>query len=28
MVLHRFIEVSVGIALGLAVTVMWPEPDR
>ncbi|HTT32927.1 MAG TPA: FUSC family protein [Methylomirabilota bacterium] len=25
--LHRFIEVSVGIAIGLALTALWPEPD-
>ena len=25
--LHRFIEVSVGIAVGLVVTFLWPEPD-
>ena len=24
--LHRFIEVSIGIAVGLAVTAIWPEP--
>jgi len=23
---HRFIEVSIGIAVGLAVTAIWPEP--
>jgi len=23
--LHRFIEVSVGIAIGLALTALWPE---
>jgi len=22
---HRFIEVSIGIAVGLIVTVLWPE---
>jgi len=25
--LHRFIEVSVGIAIGLALTALWPETD-
>ena len=25
---HRFTEVSVGIAVGLALTALWPEPDR
>jgi uncharacterized membrane protein YccC len=25
--IHRFVEVSVGIAVGLAVTVLWPQPD-
>ena len=25
---HRFAEVSVGIAVGLALTALWPEPDR
>ena len=24
--LHRFIEVSIGIAVGLALTTLWPEP--
>ncbi|MGA9529634.1 MAG: FUSC family protein [Terriglobales bacterium] len=24
--LHRFIEVSIGIVVGLAITAMWPEP--
>jgi uncharacterized membrane protein YccC len=24
--LHRFIEVSIGIVVGLAVTALWPEP--
>jgi len=24
--LHRFIEVSIGIVVGLAVTAIWPEP--
>jgi len=23
---HRFVEVSVGIAVGLLMTVIWPEP--
>ena len=26
--LHRFIEVSIGIVVGLAVTALWPEPAR
>jgi uncharacterized membrane protein YccC len=28
--LHRFLEVSAGIAIGLAITAIWPErlPDR
>jgi uncharacterized membrane protein YgaE (UPF0421/DUF939 family) len=26
--LHRFIEVSIGILVGLAVTVMWPVPTE
>jgi len=25
--LHRFIEVSVGLAVGLLLTVVWPEPE-
>lgn len=25
--LHRFVEVSIGIAVGLAVTALWPEPQ-
>jgi uncharacterized membrane protein YgaE (UPF0421/DUF939 family) len=25
---HRFIEVSVGIAVGLAVTAVWPLPEK
>jgi uncharacterized membrane protein YgaE (UPF0421/DUF939 family) len=25
--LHRFIEVSLGIAIGLALTALWPEAD-
>ena len=25
--LHRFIEISVGIAIGLVVTAVWPEAD-
>ena len=25
MAVHRFAEVSVGIAVGLAFTVLWPE---
>lgn len=24
--LHRFIEVSIGIVVGLAITAIWPEP--
>jgi len=24
---HRFAEVSIGIAVGLAVTAVWPERD-
>jgi len=24
--LHRFIEVSIGIVVGLAITWLWPEP--
>jgi uncharacterized membrane protein YccC len=24
---HRFIEVSIGIVVALAVTVLWPEPQ-
>jgi uncharacterized membrane protein YccC len=27
MALHRFVEVSVGIAVGLAATKVWPERD-
>lgn len=23
---HRFVEISIGIVVGLAVTVLWPEP--
>jgi len=26
--LHRFVEVSIGIAVGLAVTAIWPERRR
>ena len=26
--LHRFLEVSVGLAIGLAITAVWPEPRR
>jgi uncharacterized membrane protein YccC len=26
--LHRFIEVSIGIAVGLAITAIWPEPAQ
>jgi uncharacterized membrane protein YgaE (UPF0421/DUF939 family) len=26
--LHRFVEVSLGIAVGLAVTAVWPERER
>ena len=26
--LHRFVEVSVGIVVGLAITALWPEPER
>ena len=26
--LHRFCEVSIGIAVGLALTAFWPEPER
>ena len=25
---HRFIEVSVGIAVGLVVTAVWPLPEK
>jgi uncharacterized membrane protein YccC len=25
--IHRFIEISVGIAVGLALTAVWPEPQ-
>ena len=25
--IHRFLEISVGIAIGLAVTAVWPEPQ-
>jgi uncharacterized membrane protein YccC len=25
--LHRFIEISLGIAVGLAITAVWPEPN-
>ncbi len=25
---HRFLEVSIGIAVGLAVTALWPERER
>jgi len=24
---HRFVEVSIGIVVGLAITAIWPEPD-
>jgi uncharacterized membrane protein YgaE (UPF0421/DUF939 family) len=24
---HRFIEVSIGIAVGLILTALWPEPQ-
>jgi uncharacterized membrane protein YccC len=26
--LHRFIEVSIGIVVGLLLTVVWPEPTK
>lgn len=26
--IHRFVEVSVGIVVALAITAVWPEPDR
>jgi uncharacterized membrane protein YccC len=25
--LHRFIEISIGLAVGLILTALWPEPD-
>jgi hypothetical protein len=25
--IHRFLEISVGIAIGLALTAVWPEPE-
>jgi uncharacterized membrane protein YgaE (UPF0421/DUF939 family) len=25
---HRFTEVSIGIAVGLVLTLLWPEPER
>jgi len=25
--LHRFVEISVGIAVGLILTALWPEPQ-
>ena len=25
---HRFVEVTVGIAVGLVITALWPEPER
>jgi uncharacterized membrane protein YgaE (UPF0421/DUF939 family) len=26
--IHRFIEISLGIAVGLLLTAIWPEPDQ
>jgi uncharacterized membrane protein YccC len=26
--LHRFVEISVGIAVGLILTAVWPEPEQ
>ena len=26
--IHRFLEISVGIAAGLLLTAVWPEPER
>lgn len=26
--LHRFLEISIGIAVGLAITAVWPEPNQ
>lgn len=25
--LHRFIEISIGLAVGLILTALWPEPN-
>ena len=25
---HRFVEISIGIAVGLAITAVWPETDQ
>jgi hypothetical protein len=25
--IHRFLEISVGIAVGLLLTAAWPEPE-
>jgi uncharacterized membrane protein YccC len=25
--IHRFLEISVGIAVGLLLTAVWPEPE-
>jgi uncharacterized membrane protein YccC len=25
--IHRFLEISIGIAVGLAITAVWPEPE-
>ena len=27
MAVHRFVEVSIGIAVGVILTALWPEPD-
>jgi len=24
--LHRFVEISIGLAVGLILTALWPEP--
>lgn len=26
--IHRFIEISVGLAVGLILTAIWPEPKQ
>lgn len=26
--MHRFAEVSIGIAVGLAITALWPESEQ
>jgi uncharacterized membrane protein YgaE (UPF0421/DUF939 family) len=25
--IHRFLEISVGIAVGVVLTAVWPEPE-